>query len=426
MGDRAGNGRDALRPAHFAAKQPACFTADRLVRRMRITRTRLPAQIGEGDDAGAAQVVAADDVAALFHILHQTPCAPRRSGCRRCGRSRRPAGMARPPKLRGRRADRRPGYPRAGPSAPRRASSHCGFSAICAPTPARATVRRRRNSARSGGPPGTRRIRQRTRKSLIQHGMRAEGGIGIGEDLAHHRIQPCLAGLGIMSRLLEGRHGRPLAPRTRARRSLVEGIGAGAGRRWTCSRSCSRSSAVGGAKIRSRASSAGCSGSGISLGEVERALRFHIADANRDRAARQGRAERDEMAAREIAERLRLAALHAEQIGSAHHVDIEKGAPHQEVGGLRRDVLGELRETLCGDDAGEPAFAAATHQIGHGAERDLARIVGEFAPQRWARRAAPHRRRRASGTSDPARHRITRPERPPPRASAARPRALRD
>ena len=85
------------------------------------------------------------------------------------------------------------------------------------------------------------------------------------------------------------------------------------------------------------------------------------------------------MPALEVAEALRLAPVHAEQVGGPRHVDVEEGAAHQEVRGLGRDVLGELGEALRGDDAGEPALAAAAHQVRHRAERYLARLVGDLA-----------------------------------------------
>ena len=100
------------------------------------------------------------------------------------------------------------------------------------------------------------------------------------------------------------------------------------------------------------------------------------------RTARQRRAERHELPALQVAERLRLSPLHAEQVGGARHVDIEEGAAHQEIGGLGRDVLGELGQPLGGDDAGKPALAAAAHQIGHGAEREFARLVRNLAGDR--------------------------------------------
>jgi hypothetical protein len=98
-----------------------------------------------------------------------------------------------------------------------------------------------------------------------------------------------------------------------------------------------------------------------------------------DGPPRQGRAQRHELAGFEIAEAFRLATVHAEQIGGACHVDIEEGAAHQKVGGLGRHVLGELGEALRRDDARQAALAAAAHQIGHGAERQAARLVRYFA-----------------------------------------------
>src|SRR3546814_11856861 len=60
-------------------------------------------------------------------------------------------------------------------------------------------------------------------------------------------------------------------------------------------------------------------------------------------------------------------------VGGARHVDIEEGATHQKVRRLGRDILGELCQPLGGDDAGKAAFPAPAHQIGHRAERGLAR-----------------------------------------------------
>ena len=85
------------------------------------------------------------------------------------------------------------------------------------------------------------------------------------------------------------------------------------------------------------------------------------------------------MAALQIAEHLRLTPLHAQQVGGARHVDVEEGAAHQEVGGFRRHVLGELRQPLRRDDAGKAALAAPAHQVGHRAQRHLARFVRNFA-----------------------------------------------
>src|SRR6201746_961364 len=85
------------------------------------------------------------------------------------------------------------------------------------------------------------------------------------------------------------------------------------------------------------------------------------------------------MAPLQIAESLSLAALHAEQIGGARHVDIEESATHEEVGRLGRDVLGKLRQALRRDDTGEPPLAAPAHEIGHGAQAELAGLVGNLA-----------------------------------------------
>ena len=85
------------------------------------------------------------------------------------------------------------------------------------------------------------------------------------------------------------------------------------------------------------------------------------------------------MSARQVAERLGLAALEAEEVGGAGHVDVEEGPAHQEVRRLGGDVLGELGEPLGCDDPGQPALAAAAHQVGHGAERQAPRLVRDLA-----------------------------------------------
>lgn len=85
------------------------------------------------------------------------------------------------------------------------------------------------------------------------------------------------------------------------------------------------------------------------------------------------------MPAREVAKHLGLTAVEAQEVGGAGHVDVEEGAAHQEVGGLRRDVLGELGQTLRGDDARQTALAAAAHQVGHGTERQAAGLVRDLA-----------------------------------------------
>ena len=88
------------------------------------------------------------------------------------------------------------------------------------------------------------------------------------------------------------------------------------------------------------------------------------------------------MAAREIADRLGLAALHAEQIGGARHVDVEEGAAHQEIGSLGRHVLGQLGKALGGDHARQAALAPAAHQVGHRRERGAAHLLCHFAASR--------------------------------------------
>ncbi len=85
------------------------------------------------------------------------------------------------------------------------------------------------------------------------------------------------------------------------------------------------------------------------------------------------------MPAGEIAEGLRLPPLHAQEIGGARHVDIEEGAAHQEVGRLGGDVLGELGEALGRNYAGEAPLATPAHEVGHGAERELPRLVRNLA-----------------------------------------------
>ncbi len=107
--------------------------------------------------------------------------------------------------------------------------------------------------------------------------------------------------------------------------------------------------------------------------------RLDAADPQRQGPARQGWTQRYEVAALQVAEHLRLTPLHAQQVGGARHVDVEEGAAHQEVGGFRRHVLGELRQTLGRDDAGKAALAAPAHQVGHGAQRHLARLVRDLA-----------------------------------------------
>jgi hypothetical protein len=64
---------------------------------------------------------------------------------------------------------------------------------------------------------------------------------------------------------------------------------------------------------------------------------------------------------------------------AARHIDIEKGAPHQEVRRFGRDILGELGEPLRRDHARQPALAPAAHQIGHRAERHAPRFLADIA-----------------------------------------------
>jgi hypothetical protein len=118
------------------------------------------------------------------------------------------------------------------------------------------------------------------------------------------------------------------------------------------------------------------------LGADRARRRFDRADGDRQRPPRHRRPQRHEITARQIAEHLCLAAFHAKQIGSTRHVDVEEGAPHQEVGGFRRDVLGELGQPLRGDDAGKATLAAPAHQVGHGTERNLAGFVGNLPGHR--------------------------------------------
>ena len=102
-------------------------------------------------------------------------------------------------------------------------------------------------------------------------------------------------------------------------------------------------------------------------------------DAQPQRTAGEGRSQRHELPALQIPEGLCLSPLHAQKVGGARHVDIQKGSAHEEIGGLGRDVLGELRQSLGGDDPRKPAFAAAAHQVRHGAEREFARLVRNLA-----------------------------------------------
>ena len=102
-------------------------------------------------------------------------------------------------------------------------------------------------------------------------------------------------------------------------------------------------------------------------------------DHDRQRPSRQRRTESDEISPLQVAEHLRLPAVHAEKIGGTRHVDVEEGASHQEVGGFRRDVLRKLREALRSNDACQSPLSASAHQVGHGAERHLAGFFRDIA-----------------------------------------------
>ena len=145
--------------------------------------------------------------------------------------------------------------------------------------------------------------------------------------------------------------------------------------------------------------------------EIARASRgLHSADAERQRPARQGGAERDEMAALEIAEHLGLPPLHAQQIRGAGHVDVEKGAAHQKVGGFRSDVLGEFGQPLRSDDPARPRLRPGTS----GSSSRRARPCGlrpKLRPRRRVQTAELRRQRPASGTRSRGRRRKTRPGR---------------
>ena len=109
------------------------------------------------------------------------------------------------------------------------------------------------------------------------------------------------------------------------------------------------------------------------------APRPRSADMDRQRAAADRRPEAQELAALEVADALRLPAVHSQEIGSALHVDIEKSPPHQKVRRLGGDVLGQLGEPLGGDYARKPALAPAAHEIGHGRKRQASRFLGHLA-----------------------------------------------
>ncbi|MEY9392976.1 hypothetical protein ABIF93_011297 [Bradyrhizobium japonicum] len=211
---------------------------------------------------------------------------------------------------------------------------------------------------------------------LIEHADGAEAGIGLGEHGAKGTID-ALAPLGEL--LGADRHLGHLRPDLRRGRlrgaELLEQIGrrpalraAGIGRR------CGQDD---GAHILERGfrhrHQPRCGIARVGVGR---------ADMQTQGASRQRRAKRHELSALEIAKGFGLPPLHAEQVGGARHVDVEEGPAHQEIGGFRRDVLGEFCQALGRDDAGEATFTAAAHQIGHRAERELARLVRDLAGDR--------------------------------------------
>ena len=106
---------------------------------------------------------------------------------------------------------------------------------------------------------------------------------------------------------------------------------------------------------------------------------FDRTDHHGKRAARQRGTERDELAAFKIAEHFRSPPVHAQKIACPRHVDVEKGAAHQEIGRFGGDVLGELGKALGGDHPGQPPLAAPAHEVGHGAQRKFARFVRNLA-----------------------------------------------
>ena len=194
---------------------------------------------------------------------------------------------------------------------------------------------------------------------LIQHGDRAEGGFGIGRGsrAGSHRGRPRARPWTARSpRLGFRRGGRP-----RAGELGQKIVGRGSRRRRRRAARHDRAGRhlvlagledeVAGVLLR-------LLGQGHELEGAAAGRGLDLADADRQRAARQRGAKRHEMAALEVAEHLGLPALHAQKIGGAGHVDVEEGAAHEEVRGFRRHVLGELGEALGGDDAGEPALAA--------------------------------------------------------------------
>ena len=199
---------------------------------------------------------------------------------------------------------------------------------------------------------------------LIEHGDGPEAAFGIVEHVAHDAFETGIALGGIDLGLPRW---RSVSLRQARAAELGEDIGRrGNGkRRWSAHRT---GQFLGRRGEDQRLDVLGSIGQRPEFRIGGLGTRFDRADHHRQRAAGQGRAERHEMAARQVAEHLGLPPVHAQQIGGADHVDIEEGAAHEEVGRLGRNVLGELGEALRGDDTSEATLAAAAHEIGHGAE----------------------------------------------------------
>ena len=88
------------------------------------------------------------------------------------------------------------------------------------------------------------------------------------------------------------------------------------------------------------------------------------------------------MSSFQVPEGVRLPALHPEKVRGARHIDVKKRSAHQEIGGFGRHVLGKLRKPLGRDDPRQPALAASAHQVCHRIERELARLIRNFACDR--------------------------------------------
>ena len=150
------------------------------------------------------------------------------------------------------------------------------------------------------------------------------------------------------------------------------------------------------------------------LGAHRARLGLDRADRHRHRPPRDGRAEGEEGAARQVADRFGLAALHAEQVGGAGHVDVEEGAAHQEIATPPpRHSWPAWRGA--GWRSRRPARACGRGTSGWSSRR--ARRGAPPRPPRRRRRArtiAPRRPPPAPDTNDRAGHRTA-----PPRKAAA-------